>query len=567
VALALALAALLDAALEPDPIRAVLAVLVGGTFLALMVAGYLSTLAYGAVLMAALACLVHGLAGAGPGRGREGRVAAAAVLVGASGLMHLQFLALTAVALAGAGIALLPAWRRDAALGIAFGDRALARVATAGVGGAVVAAAGFLATRSGTGGLPRLDTSRDAFLRRTHVRPSLAESYRRKLHHDFPWYRVATLGALSLTPLLPAARRPRPPLPQAQDRVRFLWGVVVAWLAVTLGSVVLLVFGVLAPAQRLAAFCLPVPILGAVGLARLRANRAGGRSAVGVAGAAAVFLVVAWLAWSNQRPLIAPAALAESRAVGSGLGSQPPGTPLVLVADAPGDKPSLLITRYANYLRDAVPADRVPDVQVFVGTAADFLAGRPTLTGQPEHDRLARDAWARIEPLLGRHPVAVVIQAFDPVGYRAALRLAADTPGPGTYRLVAGVVVLPRFGFRYVPSNTPPWPEGQRTPGTGPMSPWLPVWLAPLLLMLLAAVGAAWAFAVLPEAAAGARWMLAPAVGMAVVGLASVAVDAVGIRLSGAGGPVAVGLGTAPGLLTAWLRRTNRARRPAAGQA
>ena len=70
-----------------------------------------------------------------------------------------------------------------------------------------------------------------------------------------------------------------------------------------------------------------------------------------------------------------------------------------------------------------------------------------------------------------------------------------------------------RFGFRYVPMNTPPRPADQSAPGAGPMSPWLPVWLAPLLLLLLAAVGAAWAFAVLPEAVAGSRWMSSTSTG------------------------------------------------------
>src|SRR2546423_15576614 len=105
------------------------------------------------------------------------------------------------------------------------------------------------------------------------------------------------------------------------------------------------------------------------------------------------------MAWV-QEPLVPPAALAQSRAAGLVLAGMPPGTPLILVADDRSDKPALFVTRYANYLRDGVPGDRVPDVHVFPGTAADLLAGRPTLTGPPEHDPPAGRARRRVPPPL-----------------------------------------------------------------------------------------------------------------------------------------------------------------------
>jgi hypothetical protein len=566
-ALGLALAVLVQSAWGRDRTRFVLTGLLASIFLTLMVAGYLSTLAFGALFAGSVACLGESL-GRAPGAGRRGgrALVASSVLLGAAGLAHVQFLALAAAALAGAAVALLPAWRRDRAAGVPFVETSFGTVLIAGAGGVAVAGAGLGATVLGGHSPVQLDTSRDAFLRRTGLSGPLAQSYRHKLRHDFPWYRVVALVGLAASGLVSGAR------PEARtDRARLLWGVLAGWLALTLGGLGLLLGGVGSPAQRLAAFCLPVPVLAAAGLARAVRRDAGERAPpalrlIGAGLGVALFALVAGLSWSEQRPLISPSALDQARRAGAYLGGQPAGTPLILVADDRGGKPSLFVTRYANYLRDAVPAARVPDVFVFPGSVMDFLAGGPTLTGRPEHDRLARDGWAAIRPVLGRHPVAVVIEGFDPVAYREALRVSQTLDMPERDRLGPGVLLVPGFGGTISDPTSERLSAELRVPGPGPQSPWAPVWLAPLVLVLLAAVGWPWARLTLPGGDGLLIFGLAPAFGLASIGLSSVAADAAGMRLSAAGGLVAPGVALGAGVAL-WLGGRLKPPEPAPGEA
>src|SRR5439155_23923063 len=114
--------------------------------------------------------------------------------------------------------------------------------------------------------------------------------------------------------------------------------------------------------------------------------------------------------------------------------------------------------------------------------AADFLRGAPRLTGQVEHDRMALDYRQRDLPALARHPLAVVISSFDPVGARAAAAIRGAVP------LAPGVIGLPgRLGVRA--ADPAALPDDLRAPGSGPISPWVPVWLAPALLAAVAPAG------------------------------------------------------------------------------
>ncbi len=506
VALALAAGALIHATVGPDRPRFVLTVALTGGFLSLMVPGYLSTLAFGAMFVAALAALAEGLEGPG-----LAPVAGAAALIGGAGVAHLLFLALAAAVLATVAAVLIPSARRSGAPLAATG---LGRVVMASAGGAALAGAGFLAVG---GGAPSPDTSRDAVLRRAGLGRLLGASYRRKLHHDFPWFRAITDVALAATPLATARRGRtfRTRLAAADQRRLLFWGAVAAWLAVSAGTVMALLLHVDAPGQRLAAFCIPLPLLAALGLTGLRERAQPRRGRAVAAAGAAVFLVVAWLAWGGQHPLVSADAVAQARAAGAALAQQPKGTPLILVVDDRHDKPSLFLTRYANYLRGAVPGARVPDVHLFVGSPADLAAGHPGLTGQPEHDALARESWAEVRPLLAREPLAVVVQAFDPAAFR---RATAIQGGRGSRIIAAGVVALDGYrGGRCCP----PKGSGDADPGAGPLSPWEPVWLAPALLLLLWAAGIRWSRLALPSSGVLVRLALAPAMGVAALSLAS----------------------------------------------
>lgn len=543
-AIALAMGALVDSALGRERLRLTLAVVSTGTFLSLLVGGYLSTLAFGTAFVGMLALLAEGF-----GRADRRSVVGAAMLLGAAGLAHPVFLALAGAVIGGGLLALAPATRRELALGASLSSTGAGRVLAASVGGVAVTAAGVGATALAPTDGPRLavDTSRDAVLRRTGLGAAFTETYHRKLIHDFPWYRAAVAIAAPSTALF-AAKVPR-------EGAAFFWGTMIAWAAVTVVAVLALVVGIRVPGQRLAIFCLAIPALAAVGLGRLPRNMA-------LAGAA-VFILVGWLGWWSQRPVVTPEVLIQARAAGLALAGTPPGTPLILVGDIRAQKPGFLVVRFASYLRGAAPPARVPDVHVFVGSVQDFLARRPTLTGNREHDLLAGSYWAQIEPLLDEDPVVVVLQSFDRATYRAALDLS------GSSRIGPGVVALPGFAGASDPDADAS--AALREPGEGPMSPWTPVWLSPLVLAIVTALGWPGARLSLRHSTLLSRVALSPAFGLAALGLTSVAVDALGVRLSDAGAYIAVGLVVGLGLLgLGWDRadrgrgRVSREARPAA---
>jgi hypothetical protein len=464
------------------------------------------------------------------------------MLLGAAGLAHPVFLGLAAVVIVGGLVALGPDLRRDLASGASLASTGAGRVLAASVGGVAVTAAGVGAIALASTDGPRLlvDTSRDAVLRRTGLGEAFTETYRRKLVHDFPWYRAVV--AIATPPTALSAVRVR------REAPAFFWGTMIAWAAVTVVAVLALLVGVRIPGQRLAIFCMAVPALAAVGLRR-------GRRPVLVAGAA-VFILVAWLGWWGQRPVVTPGVLTEASAAGRALAATPPGTPLILVGDIRAQKPGFLVVRFANYLRGAVPPARVPDVHVFVGSVDDFLARRSPLSGNREHDLLAGSYWADIQRVLDRDPIAVVLRSFDRVTYDAALDL------PGSTQIAPGVATLP--GFAGVRDTGAVDAAAFREPGEGPVSPWTPVWLSPLLLAIVAAIGWPWALLTVRDSALVLRLALSPAFGIAALGLASVAVDSLGVRLGEAGGYVAAGLAVVPGLLASARRGLRTEGRPAA---
>jgi hypothetical protein len=517
-----------------------------GAFLGFLVAGYVSTLVFGAMFLAALAVVAEGF-----GRREMAPVVAAGLLLGAAALAHPVFLLLGGVIALGGALALVGSWRVDELAGRPAWERSLARMVAAGLVAVPVLGAGMLLAADPAGHAP-VDTSRDAVLRRTGLPSLLRASYLRKLHHDFPWWRTIGVVGLALSPLASRTPPAAPPEPADRDRARLFGGAMAAWLLVTAGVVLALILGASAPGQRLADFCLPLPILAGLGLSavRPRSRRLG---AALVAGGTVLFLAVAWAGWAASRPLVTPAQLAQLRIVGSALGRLPAGTPVVLVMDDHGDKPALRVTRFANYLRDAVPAGRVPDVALFVGSPADLLAGHPTRTGQAEHDALATTAWLALRQDLRRPALAVVVHAIDPAGFDdAALLPEARLLGPG-------VIALP--GLDPEPALGPTGPARLTEPGAGPLSPWMPVWLAPVLFVVVAVTGWPWARLGLTDPTpAAVRFALAPAFGGAALSLCAVATDAAGLQLAGAGGWVAAAVA-----LSGWALLAARAAFRASG--
>ncbi len=552
VALALAAATFAVASVRHPRERLALT-LVGilvGVFLGFIVPGYLSTLAFLAPFLAALAVLV--VAAGSPG---AGGMLGTGFLLTAAGLSHPLFLLLAAGVSAGAAIALLPEYPAGRAAGAPFHQSTIGRLALAWAFGLPLIGLGLIVSGAGSGSA--VDTSRDAVLRRSGLGAQLRASYRRKLAHDLPWWRSVVAVGLALTaiPLLPGRESPASSPGGSPERSRSaaFWGAIAAWLLITLGGVALLAFGLsAAPGQRLVDVCLPLPMLAGLGLSAVALRRRW-LTMLAIAGGVALFVASIGSAWVGSRPLSTPEQIEQARSVGVALAGTAPGTPLVLVMDDRGDKPALFVTRYANDLLGAVPADRIADVRVFVGTPEDLVAGRPTLTGIAEHDRMALDYWHRVQPLLGRHPLIVAVRSFDPDRFPAASAL------PGAVRIAPGVVALPGSDPRPArPAVVGADRPGQAEPGAGPLSPWLPVGLAVVLLMGSVLIGWPWSRLALPGASAADVGALAPAFGAAALSLAAVGVDAVGLRLSGPGAYVALAVALIGWPLRAWASARTR---------
>jgi hypothetical protein len=352
---------------------------------------------------------------------------------------------------------------------------------------------------------------------------------------------------------LPAVRERSVRTPEDEIRWRFAWALFGTWVAVAAAGAILLLAGASLPGQRLVQFCLALPALAAIGLARMwtldapaRRRAITPRRLAALAGVT-VWVLIAWLGWTGTSQQVSDSALEQTRAAGVILGRQPPGTPLILVADTDAPDAARSLVRDLNYLRAAVPPPRVRDVVLFVGTPSDLATGTPRRTGEPEHDRLAEASWGRVREVLDRHPVALVLRAFDPHGFDEAV-VGHPSPASGVAYVdpyVGSLVFTPCRGCGLPPE------AASEASGPGPLSPWTPAWLALIVLAILWVVG--WPWAGLASLAERSRVALAPAFGLAAVGLSAILVDLVGIQLASAAGgvlsvlgPIIVGLGATP---------------------
>lgn len=129
-----------------------------------------------------------------------------------------------------------------------------------------------------------------------------------------------------------------------------------------------------------------------------------------------VYLVVPGIrTWEEQGPWInEPVRLAGAGA--SAYASAYPGAPIVFVVHP---KPRLRswgnAKQSTNFLLAALDGDQIDRAYVFVGTVQDFLARRPTVTGDPTFDRISRGYLAYLGAELsraGRPPVAFVLPSL-----------------------------------------------------------------------------------------------------------------------------------------------------------
>src|SRR5436190_8826256 len=201
----------------------------------------------------------------------------------------------------------------------------------------------------------------------------------------------------------------------------FLGGLLKAWGAVLVVGVVGAVATGLAPADRFVTFSYVLPIGSALGILWLLPRLA--RRWRDVAAMAAFVLVGLMLAgatvtWLRERPFMTPDEVRAVTRADRFVQSTPPGTPLVFLVDNRRPTISFLTTRAGNIIRGAVPLDRIRDVYLYVGSPRNYLAGEPTLIGAraAEHDLFSRQ-YLRELKAAGGHPVAFVLQPFNPHGF------------------------------------------------------------------------------------------------------------------------------------------------------
>lgn len=486
-----------------------------GTFAVHLAAGYLANLAFAAAFVGAAALLALGT--------RRGALGAAATL-GAGGLAHPLFF------LVGAGVILLSAalaWRHDRAESLRVGGAALAGGALLGLG--------LLALLPGPGPL-EVDTSKDAFLRRAGLGDELRAAYLDRFVHR--WTRYVQWASV---PLAIAGLRP------AEGFLgRFLrsWG-----LVTVVGVAICLATGV-APADRFVTFGFVVPVLAALGLARLW-EALGTRRAVAVLATGALGLAMlagAWIAWGRQEPFQSELEVRRVTEAHAVLDLAGPDSALVFPVDDDDPEVTFLATRAGNVIRAAVPPERIRDVVVVVpapeGDADDV---REALT------RVSLDDVRRESAEHSGRYLDVLLAPFDRVGL-------AETAEPGSpWERVSRGVFVPRELVAFGSDG-----GGIRSP-LEPSSPAGIAGATLAVLALLAVAGYGWA-----RAAGCDGWTasaLAPTLGATALVLASLVLERAGLPLDGGGTTEALtsALGGGGGYV-AWLVLERRARSRATPQ-
>jgi hypothetical protein len=509
----LSAAALVESALGPDRFRAAAVVTLTAAFAAFLAGGWLANTAMVALFLTALASL-------GLVERSWAPVWLASGLLASAALTHRIFVLIGLAILA----PVIAVRLRDAAAarrrGTRWRDTAGLRMAVAVLGGTGGGLLSLLALPLE----PKVagDTSQDRFFRRLGLRELLLDRYRERLVGDAARIAVPVAGAVALA--WPVALREGRAAVGLTSGFRFLRDVTLSWAVVTVGGGVLLAFTLWGPPYRLLQFAFFLPVAAAVGVAALRKR---GRAWVWVGVAAATaFAAFSMVGWFRQTPSFSPEELALTRRAGHALSALPPGTPLVFIVDTREGAAAFHVTRFGNVIRMGMPPGRIPDVRLAVGNPQDVLAGRPTTTGDTEHDRLATAYLREAQPFLDRAAVLVLLP-FNRTGYANAAATGTEV-GPG---LVSLTGPLPPTGA------TPAIGPG----GLGPVGLSLMSVLAVVLLSLLGWGWARWGLGDAPLATVAA----APSVGLAVAVAATLLAEGLGFA---PGGPVSIGTAVAAGI-------------------
>jgi hypothetical protein len=504
VAAGLAAAAFALAAMNEPPWSAgVYAVVVGGSVtIARTAIGYTDQLLMDPIAVAAATLAVLTAAG-------ERSMLAPAVLLAAAFVTHWIFAGTLAGVLAVVALLLVPLSVRRRRDGAALGELPAVRltgalVASGAIVGALAVLAGVHAARVGR---PRPT----ALVRKFHL---FAD------HLRLAWLLpAAALG--SVAAWFGADRR--------DVRRRIAAAVAVVWAA--LGVVGLVAFGVLGlrfPAYRLLVAAVGLPILGAaflVGAARVLAGRL---RPVGTALACAVVLfgstaavAAGWQVWRLRVPAFTVEQARQATVAGRYLRTVPDRPAIIVVT-------GVSIAKQDRVVRSMMPPDQIVRPRIFIGSAADLLAGRPTVSPNARITSSSAATFRAVRPLLGLDPVVIALSAFG-------RRLDRTTEFP---RLAPGVSLV---------RGDPPSEPISTALNLGPSAPRL---VADLVLMLAAVslAGLGWAWRAVPGRAVAAV-ALAPATGIAALCLVGVVIGTLGANTA----HHAVWIGSATAVL-GWLR-------------
>jgi hypothetical protein len=298
------------------------------------------------------------------------------------------------------------------------------------------------------------------------------------------------------------------------------------------------VFGVPTAGARELNYLFPLSILSGVAVWWLtrtlaRRGRIAGRVAAPIVliTTLGAFAVLFSVQRSNDHPWFDIAGIEQAQVAAQYLSTIEAGRPVVFTLD-----PGILGSRPAwPVVRTGLGAFQAKRAYLYWGSPQDYLAGVRT---KPNGGRQPTPEYAL--PSGVGDPVAIVLQRYNPSGYRA---LVAQHPervvGPGV-AIVRGPLSLQPYGV--VRGQVPH------------VSPRTIVITSTLIVALLLVTGGGWAIALLPADAA-IRVCLAPALACGVLVVGALAWDVLGLPLSTEGVVVLIALLTSAGWALAIAQR------------
>jgi hypothetical protein len=497
-----------------------------GVFATHLVAGYVSNLAQAATFLAAIVALTR--------RSRRSLVAAA-VLLGVGALAHPLFFFVGAGALLGA-----------VALGVRDDRTTSARAAIALAGGAMILSGGELLLAIGPAVL-QVDTSQDAFFRRAGLIDTLRSAYVSRFVARWPRY----VEWASIPFAIAGLRTPRGWIR------RVLW----SWSALTVLGVGVGLITRWYPPDRVVTFGFAIPILAAAGIVRdgLPGRRVPRWRPVLAAAALVAMLVGPAIVWLRAKPYLSSGAVRDVGVASAFASRTPIGAPWIFVVDSGEERISFLATQLQNVIRAAVRPDRIRDVYVAVPAPA------------PRASPSERSEWSALAALYAHDAAGAVRRSIaDGHGPGVVIRIARferGAPNPSvvceppacattesaTTRVADGVRVSAPVAGRSPAEAADGSPDASFVRG---------ILAAPAMLVVLAAIGFAWA-----RLSLGERWSalaLSPAFGAAAVAGTGFLADRAGLRLGGFGAQALVlAIAAGGGVLALAGERRRRAHSPA----